>query len=319
MSNSNNYTEKIKSVLLSVSVGDALGLPFEFFDREDLKLNPVIGMIGYGTHNQPEGTFSDDSSLTFCLAEALTHKFDINLIAQNFIKWYTEGYWTASGEVFDVGNATRQAICRLMEGVNPEQAGGRSSKDNGNGSLMRISPLLFYIQDKPIEERYEITKQVSSITHGHIQSVISCFYYLEFARLILMGKDKFEAYIELQTVVPRFLHSLSIDSIEISLFNRLFKEKIHELPESEIESSGYVLHTLEASIWCVLNTNNYKDAVLRAVNLGDDTDTNSAVVGGLAGILYAFENIPEEWLSKLARRDDIEDLAQRLGNRCNMQ
>ena len=140
-------------------------------------------MRGYGTHNHPTGTFSDDSSLTFCLAEALTEGFDLNTIGKNFVMWYTEGYWSAHGEVFDIGNATRQAIYRLTEGVSPEQAGGKSDKDNGNGSLMRIAPLVFYTADKPIKERFEITKQVSSITHAHIRSVIACFYYLEFARL----------------------------------------------------------------------------------------------------------------------------------------
>ena len=238
MSNSNNYTEKIKSVLLSVSVGDALGVPFEFFDREDLKRNPVTKMRGYGTHNQPKGTFSDDSSLTFCLAEALTNPYDLNIIAQNFIKWYTQGYWTAHGEVFDLGNATRHAIYRLMNGVKPELAGGMEASDNGNGSLMRISPLVFYLKDKDISERYELTKQVSAITHGHIRSIVACFYYIEFARLLLMGKNKFEAYCELQSVLPSFLYSLKVDSTEINLFDRLFKGNIYELPESEIESSG---------------------------------------------------------------------------------
>ncbi len=152
----------------------------------------------------------------------------------------------------------------------------------------------------------------------HIFVVIACFYYLEFARLLLAGKDKFEVYGELQTVVPTFLNSLNVDSTEISLFDRLFKKNIYEFPESEIESSGYVINTLEASIWCLLTTNNYRETVLKAVNLGDDTDTNSAVVGGLSVILYGLENIPKEWINKLARRNDIEDLAVRLGNRCNM-
>lgn len=318
MSNSNNYTEKIKAVLLGLSIGDSLGVPVEFYDREDLKRNPVIEMQGYGTHNQPEGTFSDDSSLTFCLAEALTEGFDLKTIAHNFIKWYSQGFWTARGQVFDIGNATRQAIYKLMNCVSPELAGGKEDKDNGNGSLMRISPLLFYIKDKPIEERFEITRQVSSITHGHIRSIISCFYYLEFMRLLLMGKDKFEAYCELQSVLPSFLYSLKVDSTEINLFDRLFKGNIYELPESEIESSGYVIHTLEASVWCLLTTNNYRDGVLRAVNLGDDSDTTGATTGALCSLIYDIESIPIEWLNKLARRKDIEDLAIRLGNRCNM-
>lgn len=318
MSNSNDYLEKIKAVLLGLAVGDSLGVPVEFCNREELKRNPITDMKGFGTHSQPAGTFSDDTSLTLCLAKALTEKFDLHIIAQNFIKWYTEGHWTAHGEVFDVGNATRQAIYRLRDGVSPELAGGREAKDNGNGSLMRISPLVFYLKDKDISERYELTKQVSAITHGHIRSIVACFYYIEFARLLLLGKDKFEVYSELQSIVPSFLYSLNVDSTEISLFDRLLTGNIYELAEDDIHSSGYVLHTLEASIWCILKTNSYKDAVLLAINLGDDTDTTASVTGGLAGLLYGIDNIPKEWLDKLARRDDIENLAKRLGDRCNM-
>lgn len=307
-----DYTFQIKSVLFGVVVGDVLGVPHEFKSRQILNQNPAKDMIGYGTHNQPAGTFSDDSSLTFCLAEALTEGFDLKTIGQKFVKWYSEGYWAAHGEVFDIGNATRFAIDRLSKGVKPELAGGFEGKDNGNGSLMRISPLLFYIKDKPIEERFEITKHVSSLTHGHIRSVIACFYYLEFARLLLEQKDEFDAYSELQAVITSHLTSLSIPISQIAVFDRLLRGNIYELPEEAIASSGYVLHTLEASIWCLLTTDNYKDSVLKAVNLGDDTDTTAAVTGGLAGLLYGLDDIPREWLDKLARREDIDDLAERL-------
>lgn len=307
-----DYTNKIKSVLFGVAIGDALGVPFEFKSRQSVKQNPAKDMIGYGTHNQPTGTFSDDTSLTLCVAEALTEEFDLSTIGQNFVKWCYDGYWTARGDVFDIGIATRNAIDRLARGVKPELAGGYEGKDNGNGSLMRILPLLFYLIDKPIEKRFEITKQVSSITHGHIRSVISCFYYLEFARLLLEKKDKFDAYTELQKVLSKHLTSLSTPLTQVAIFDRLLKAKIYELTEEEIASSGYVLHTLEASIWCLLTTNSYKDAVLKAVNLGDDTDTTGAVTGGLAGLLYGLDSIPKEWLDKLARRDDIDDLAERL-------
>jgi ADP-ribosylglycohydrolase len=122
----------------------------------------------------PAGTWSDDSSLAFCLTEALTQEFNLNTIGQNFVKWYHENYWTPHGNVFDIGIATRQAISRLAKGESPELAGGFDESDNGNGSLMRILPLLFYLLDKPINERYDITKKVSSITHGHIRSVTAC-------------------------------------------------------------------------------------------------------------------------------------------------
>jgi ADP-ribosyl-[dinitrogen reductase] hydrolase len=311
---------KIKSVLFGVAVGDALGVPVEFYSRERLIKNPVTDMIGYGTFSLPAGTWSDDSSLTFCLAEALTQDFDLYIIGQNFVKWYHENYWTPHGYVFDIGNATLQAISRLANGEKPELAGSCNETANGNGSLMRIMPLLFYIFDKPINERYDITKKVSSITHGHIRSVIACFYYLEFAKQIFEGEDKFQIYRNLQTEISNYLTSLSINPREIAFFDRLLKGDIYNLEQDQIESSGYVLHTIEASIWCLLTTENYEEAVLKSVNLGGDTDTTAAVTGGLAGLLYGFENIPKKWLEQLARYDDINDLAERVNEKlCSQQ
>ncbi len=302
----------IKSALFGVAVGDALGVPVEFKSREAISEKPVTDMIGYGTYNQPPGTWSDDSSLTFCLAEALTQDFDLKLIGQNFVKWRRRNFWTAYDEVFDIGISTQQAINRLAQGEKPELAGGSHESENGNGSLMRILPLLFYLLEKPIDQRYEITRKVSSITHGHIRSVIACFYYLEFARQILEGKDKFLIYKNLQAQIPDYLTSISIAPEEIAKFARLFEGNIYELDEDQIQSSGYVLHTLEASIWCLLKTDNYKKAVLKAVNLGSDTDTTGAVTGGLAGLLYGIDSIPKNWVQQIARHNDITRLAERL-------
>jgi ADP-ribosylglycohydrolase len=305
-------TDEVMSVLFGLAVGDALGVPVEFKSRETIRRNPVKGMVGFGTYNVPPGTWSDDSSLAFCLAETLTTGFDLNSISQNFQKWFYQSYWTPYGKVFDFGATTRQAIENLSAGTRPDLAGGFGENENGNGSLMRILPLLFYIKDKPIEERYKLIKAVSSITHGHVRSVISCFYYMEFARGLLNRENKFYIYNNLKTGVSDFLNTLSIAPSEIGLFGRLLNNDIHDLPEDQIQSSGYVLHTLEASIWCLLTTDTYKDAVLKAVNLGEDTDTTGAVTGGLAGLLYGFNNIPETWIKQLARREDIEDLAKRL-------
>ena len=191
-------------------------------------------------------------------------------------------------------------------------SGETDVSSNGNGSLMRISPLVFHLMNKPVEERFEITRQVSSITHGHTRSVIACFYYLEFARQLIQGKNLFDIYRNLQIEATYHLYSISVSQSEIEIFNRLLKENIYDLPEEEISSTGYVLHTLEASIWCMLTTNSFEEAVLKAVNLGEDTDTTAAVTGGLAGLLYGFENIPEKWKLAIARRNDINDLAERL-------
>ncbi len=300
------------AILFGLAVGDALGVPVEFKSRESIRQKPVTDMIGYGTYNLPPGTWSDDSSLTFCLAEALVSGFTVEALAKNFVQWKYNNYWTPYGNVFDIGIATSQAITELRIGTQPDIAGGVEESDNGNGSLMRILPLLIYIKDKPIAERYQLTKQVSSLTHGHIRSVIACFYYIEFARKILQKKNKFDICKELQSEVSDYLASLAINPKEIILFNRLLKENIDEAAEDEIHSSGYVLHTLEASIWCLLTTSSYSEAVLKAVNLGADSDTTGAVTGGLAGLLYGYDAIPKAWVEQLARRTDIEDLANRL-------
>ena len=306
------YRDDIESVLFGVAVGDALGVPAEFKSREYLKQFPITDMIGNGTHNQLAGTFSDDGSLTFCLAEALTVDFSLGTIANNFIEWYYFGYWSARGSMFDVGNTTRDAIVKMRTGVSPELAGSTDANSNGNGSLMRILPLLFYLVDKHIDERYEITRVVSSMTHGHIRSIIACFYYLEFARLLFEEKDKFDAYKTLQDELGECLTSKSIDNKEIAYLNRLLKGDIFKLSESQIKSTGYVIDTLEASMWCFLTTDNYSDAVLKAVNLGDDTDTTGAVTGGLAGLYYGWYDIPDKWVEQIARKNDIIDLADRL-------
>ncbi len=310
--NGGNYSFAIKSALFGVAVGDALGVPVEFESREDISSDPVTAMTGYGTYDLPPGTWSDDSSLTFCLAETLTKEYDIRSIGHNFVKWYREGLWTAQGKVFDVGNTTRKAIDRIERGIQAEMAGCTDEASNGNGSLMRILPLMFYMYNRPLAERFEITRQVSSVTHGHIRSVIACFYYLEFARQIYEGKDKFDIYSDMQTVISGHLSALLIDPAEVLVFDRLLKDDIHRLTEETIQSGGYVIHTLEAAVWCLLTTDSYSEAVLRAVNLGHDTDTTAAVTGGLAGLLYGYNSIPEEWTAQLARRDDIENLAERL-------
>jgi ADP-ribosylglycohydrolase len=309
------YLDNIRALLFGVATGDALGVPVEFISREELKKDPVTGMRGYGTHNQPPGTWSDDTSLTLCLAEALTQGFDLKAASENFVKWCFAGYWSANGTVFDVGGTTYEALYRLKKETKPHLAGSNDEYSNGNGSLMRISPLVFYLLDKPAGERFEKTQLVSSITHRHIRSVIACFYYLEFARQILAGENVFDVYRNLQKEIPGFLSGKGIDSAEISKFDRLLKMNIYELPEEDIYSSGYVVHTLEAAVWCLLTSNSFSDAVLKAVNLGEDTDSTGAVTGGLAGLLYGIDSIPKKWLNKIARHNDIEDLAERLAKK----
>ena len=304
--------DKIKGVLFGLAVGDALGVPVEFKGREYLQAFPIKGVTGYGSWNQSPGTWSDDSSLAFCLAEGLTNGYDLDSIAQNFINWMQHGFWGAHHKVFDIGGATRFAIGRLTKGTSPLLSGGMLDDDNGNGSLMRIIPLLFYVKDLPINERYEKVKEISSITHAHFRSVFSCFIYLEFSLQILNGNTVDAAYSNMQQLVKAFADKTEFNQKELKLFTRILDANIKEIQEDAIYSSGYVLHTLEASIWCLLNTESYADAVLKAVNLGGDTDTTGCVTGGIAGLLYGYEEILQVWINEIARKEDIDDLANRL-------
>lgn len=309
---------KIESGLFGVAIGDALGVPVEFKTRTYLKENPVVDMMGFMCWHQPPGTFSDDSSLAFCTAESLSKGFDIEDMALTFVKWMQEGYWGAHHKVFDIGGTTRHSLARVAKGESARNSGNFFDEDNGNGSLMRILPLVFYLQkEKDIEVIYQKVKAVSSITHAHFRSVFACFIYVVYCLEILKDKDKFEAYIKMQQVLSGFLVDKKYNPVEIQLFDRVLNNDISQYPEDNIHSSGYVLDSLQASLWCFLNSDSYEETVLKAVNLGGDTDTTAAIAGGLAGIYYGTENIPEKWIEQVARANDIKDLAERLSKKIN--
>jgi len=299
----------IRDALLGVCVGDALGVPVEFALRQALRSNPVTGLRGYGVWNQPKGTWSDDSSLTFCLAESLCRGIDVEDMGERFVRWYREGYWGAHYEVFDIGNATRTAIQRLSSGAVPaREAGLRDAGSNGNGSLMRIMPLALAVRRLPRSERARLVADVSSITHGHARAVLACDLYIEYALLLLDGKGVREAYGAWRLWAQEEL----AEHPEIGHFRQLVADDIATYEEAAISSSGYVVDTLTASLWCLLTGGSFAEAVLKAVNLGGDTDTTAAVTGGLAGLAYGAAAIPLEWVMALARLNDIEQLCERL-------
>jgi ADP-ribosylglycohydrolase len=201
----------------------------------------------------------------------------------------------------------------LIKGESARFSGNIFEEDNGNGSLMRILPLAFYLKNgEDIEKLYQTVKEVSSITHGHFRSVFSCFIYVIFAIELMKGKDKKEGYSHVQKTALEFAEIQGFNPKEIQLFDKILKNDISTYAEDEIRGSGYVLQSLEASLWCFLNSESYSEAVLKAVNLGEDTDTTGVITGGIAGIYYGFENIPEEWIAELVRKEDIENLCNKL-------
>ncbi|ANF96778.1 ADP-ribosylglycohydrolase family protein [Paenibacillus bovis] len=303
----------VKGGIIGLFIADAVGVPYEFMSRKEIAAHPAVDMIGYGTHNQPPGTWSDDSTMTLCLLYSLVMhpQLDTDDLGRRFIQWYRQGLWTAHDELFDIGIATRQAITRMESGDTPyEQCGGKDEYSNGNGSLMRILPLIYRLANTSRTERYEWVRRVSSLTHRHPVSILAGVIYVELGMQILSassGQSLRDSYLAMCEII-RTHYS---DHAEYSRFARIVQGGLDQLSRDDIASSGYVVHTLEASIWTLLHTDSYREAVLMAVNLGEDTDTTAAVTGGLAGMYYDYESIPAEWCSQLARLEDIEAICER--------
>lgn len=306
--------ERIEGMLFGIATGDALGVPMEFCKRQIRMEDPVQEMRAFGTHHQPAGTWSDDSSMVFCTVEAMLKGYSPELLGQLFLDWFQKGYWSAHGSVFDIGIATSQALNRINSGVKAELAGGNEEMSNGNGSLMRIAPLVWECKNLEPSERFRFVSSASSVTHRHLRSILACHYLIEFIQLLAHnGLDKMKAFREMSRTWQSglLLHSPEC-ALELSAFSRILQPDFHLLPEEELSGSGYVVHTLETSVWCFLNSGNFRDAVLMAVNFGDDTDTTAAVTGALAGTYFGSNEIPSEWKSAISRKADIEDLALRL-------
>lgn len=302
--------EKIKAVMLGHAVGDALGVPVEFCERDELTANPVTDMRGFGTYPYPAGSWSDDTSMSLCALEALSHenrKWED--IMENYISWIGEGTFTPTGETFDVGRICLKAVTNYVTRKIPlYECGGRSEHSNGNGSLMRIHPFVLYAYAKQmsIDEWLGVIVKASALTHAHDRSKIGCLIYAFVLMSLLKnkGKDGIEDGFK---KAKRYLHTCA----EFAPYERILGSDFATLPCDEIKSSGYVVDTLEAALWCLLTTASYRDCVLKAVNLGDDTDTVAAVAGGLAGALYGYDAIPSRWLDTLKRRDYLEEMCER--------
>ena len=301
MKHSKELKAKFIQGVLGFTCGDALGVPVEFSPREYCEKYPVKDMLGHGMHDQPKGTWSDDSSMMFCTIEVFNN-YTQKKLATKFADWLTKNTWTPHGRVFDVGITTSKAVNNFID--TGRISGATNEFENGNGSLMRMLPLAYYLFDATTEKKLKIISEVSSITHAQELSIQCCVFYVEMAINLLKGLKPIEAY---HKTIEFFK---SVYSNEQTFFKQILKGDIQTLPQSEIQSTGYVLHTLEASLWCLLNSKNYTGAVLTAVNLGYDTDTTGAVTGGLAGIYY--EDTPSQWISKLSRLKDIQALLNKV-------
>ena len=309
-----------KSGIMGVVVGDALGCPVQFESRKEVARHPVTDMRGYGTFNLPEGSWTDDSSLTIALLESIRRigKIDLDDIMENFMNWLYDGDFTPYGQSYDIGRGTMQAIDRYSRNRNAKKCGGGEEWNNGNGSLMRIMPACIYCTVMETSGMYsdrdaiDAIHSVGSLTHAHIRSNIACGLYLFMAKYILFREGSLQERIqEGLTQGFAFYESYLADKENLHYYDRLKDlEAFKSLPADKIKSTGYVVDALEAAVWSLITTDSFDQALLTAVNLGDDTDTVGAIAGGLAGLYYGYDSIPENWLSAIKRREWIEEMCR---------
>ncbi|MGG1886854.1 ADP-ribosylglycohydrolase [Priestia megaterium] len=305
--------KKVLSTILGGAVGDALGVPVEFKKRDSFQ---ITAMTGYGTYNQPKGTWSDDTSLTMCLIDNLIDKQDEYDLMQKFANYWSDGYWTPYGEMFDIGIATSEAIRRYKSGLPKEEWGGSAEYDNGNGALMRIAPLAFTLCDETsFTKRKEEIERIAHVTHRHLRSTLGCIIYVELLIRLLHGDEPFEAYENAVNLCQKHLTGTEYEA-EFSAYERVLNLSLPHAARNAIGSTGYVVSSLEASLWSFLQSDDYEEAVLTAVNLGEDTDTIGFITGTVAGVYYGLDGIPEEWIFQLAKKEELEKACKKFADIC---
>jgi len=298
---------RIQGGIFGLVVGDALGVPLEFLSRDQARRKHITCMTGPGTHHQPPGTWSDDSSMALCtLASLLEEGYDPVDMMKRFSNWRYQAYMSANGSVFDIGVTTRAAIHRYKEGQPQSCWGGPGERENGNGSLMRILPLSLFLWKSDTTTIIERSFEVSALTHAHARSQLCCAYFSLLIRDLLRG-EPLEVSMRSAT---RHLED-SIPEAERKPLERILSGSVLALDEDDISGDGYVIHTLEASLWCCARHSSYREAVLAAVHLGDDTDTTAAVTGAIAGVLHGLNAIPAEWRREIARSGEVHALAEK--------
>lgn len=291
---------QLRGMIYGFIVGDALGVPVEFKARGTFE---VTDMIGYGTYNLPPGTWSDDSSLLLCTMEHMNENSTLDDLMQKFTDFDFRNYMTPFGETFDIGITTHEA-CQNFEYLkrSATDCGLSGEYDNGNGSLMRIAPIVKKTLDLSIEDKYKMVSNYSKLTHGHERSIMGCKIYILVLEALLSKVDKSELLNHVQIQ----LEELGKDYSE---YNRIFN-RLDDLHVDEIRSTGYVVDTLEAVLYCYLNYETYQEGVFAAINLGNDTDTIGALTGALFGATSGYVTEIDNFKSRLANLEKIESIIE---------
>lgn len=280
--------DRIRNSIIGLIAGDVLGVPVEFQPRALLDQHPVAEWREYGTHNQPMGSWSDDTSLMLCHLASITEQKILhpNNTAVKFLRWYDQGYMTSYGHRFDIGGTTQMALMRLKYGKHPGISGSTDSNSAGNGALMRILPVCLYLSMRTKTSRrwpYDRLMQMAGITHANPISQMACLFYFEMVHCMLQTRSQTEWA---RRVAAEILEPKMREWKVFTKFKRLCSKDFLKTKRKHIRSSGYVVDTLEAACWVAGRTSNCWDSLCEAVNLGDDTDTVGAVTGSLLGLTF---------------------------------
>jgi ADP-ribosyl-[dinitrogen reductase] hydrolase len=290
--------DRFRGCLLGLACGDAVGTTVEFKPR--FTFPPVTDMVGGGPFRLQAGEWTDDTSMALCLAASLVEcgGFDPRDQMARYCRWRDEGYLSSNGRCFDIGTTVAEALRRYRATGDPF-SGSTDPYTAGNGSLMRLAPIpMAYVND--LEQVAYLSGESSRTTHGAQEAVDACRLFGVMLALALRGQPK--------AAILDGGSGLELAPAIRAIADGSYARKTHQ----EIKSSGYVVHSLEAALWCFYHTTSYRDAILEAVNLGDDADTTAVICGQIAGAYYGAMSIPISWLTKLALRETIERLADQL-------
>lgn len=300
---------KIYNSLMGFVVGDSLGAALEFLSKEQIeKLGKYD--IKQTSFNQSVVGWTDDSSLMLGLVETINENgLDFNLYSQKMVRWLFEGYLTPNGKAVGVGKGTFFSVGKLKKGASFLTSGESGINSNGNGSLMRILPLVFYLKcDK--KEKYNIVKTCSAITHAHDISKIACCIYTEYFWQLMEVGDKIKAYKNMQNNIKEYF----LGNPHMEIFANILNENIYDKPYNTLSGEGYVVSTLEVVLHCFINHTSFSSCVLSAINVGGDTDTNAAITAALAG--YYYNEVPVKWEQQIVKHEMIENLILEFISKC---
>ncbi|KLO22924.1 MULTISPECIES: ADP-ribosylglycohydrolase family protein [unclassified Marinitoga] len=290
----NNLKDRFAGALFGLIVGNALGAPYKNIDVEHIK-----DFSSGGVYNLNAGEWTDSASMALCLAESLIEDgFDLKSQMRKYIKWIDEGYLSSKNKAFGIDNQTMEA---LVYYENNNSFVEITEKDS-NKPLARLAPVPMYFKNS-FKDAIYYSGQSAYTTHNNIFTIHSCKLFGGILHQAINGKDKQFLMDEVHK------HMDLIYDVKLRIVDIKYKS------ESQIISSSTSLDSLEIALWSFYNTDNFKDAVLTAINFKGDTDTIGAIIGQLAGAYYGFNEIPKLWVLKIAKKDLIIDTIKRLYNK----